>query len=105
MATLVPLLAFILLGGRVAAAVAQRRGMPPLLGELVFGLALGPLLFGPSLRAGVEFVSALGQVGVLILMFLVGLETDLSVIKCVGKAATLTAAGRYLRTWFPERAR
>lgn len=89
MSTLIPLLSIILIGGYAAAGIARRLGLPGVFGELVIGLALGPLLLrwihDPNALA------LFGQLGVLLLMLLAGLETDLGTIRGVGWAAGLSA--------------
>jgi Kef-type K+ transport system membrane component KefB len=92
-ANLIPLLALILIGGRLAGAVAQRGGLPPIFGELVLGLVLAPLIIGHSDAASTDLIGVLGQIGVLILMLLVGLETDFDVLKKIGRDALLVATG------------
>ncbi len=87
--TLLPILAIALIGGRLAAQLAQRVGLPGVFGELALGLALGPFLItwgGSSLM-----LSSFGDLGALMLMLLAGLETDLSQLKSVGFASTVIA--------------
>jgi len=81
----------ILVCGRLAAAVATRFGLPGVFGELVLGLALGP--FVVRWLGGGDLIGELGEVGVLVLMLLVGLETDVTVVRSVGKSALLVAFG------------
>ena len=89
MGNLLPVLAIILFGARAASIAAQKIGLPGVLGELMLGLTLGPLVIN-RLHAGSE-VSTLGNLGVLMLMLLVGLETDLESVKSVGRTAFLVA--------------
>jgi Kef-type K+ transport system membrane component KefB len=89
MSDLLPILAIALVGGRLAATGATRIGLPGVFGELMLGLAFGPIIVHSM--GGGEAVETLGEIGVLVLMLLVGLETDLSVLKSVGKPAFLTA--------------
>lgn len=87
--TLLPILAIALIGGRLAAQLAQRVGLPGVFGELALGLALGPLLIvwgGSS-----SLLGAFGDLGALMLMLLAGLETDLSQLRRVGLASTIVA--------------
>lgn len=85
------MIAAILLLAKVAGSVAQRMGMPSVLGIIVAGLFAGPAVFG---FIGQDvFISNLGQVGVILLMFLAGLETDPQGLKSVGKTAFLVAVG------------
>ena len=82
-------LVLILVTARLASMVSRRLGMPAVLGELLAGLILGPSLLG-----WVSMNSTLGSVadiGVLLLMFIAGLETDLLQMRQVGKASLFTA--------------
>ncbi|HWQ14232.1 MAG TPA: cation:proton antiporter, partial [Roseiflexaceae bacterium] len=89
-----PLLAAILIGAKLAGRLSQRLGLPAVFGELLLGLALGPSLFGliqPS-----EPLALLAEIGVILLMFRAGLETDLVQMRQVGLAATFIALGGVL---------
>jgi Kef-type K+ transport system membrane component KefB len=95
---LLPILALVLVGGRVAAGVSTRLGLPGVFGELVLGLALGPFIVRRLNGGGA--VETFGEIGVLVLMLLVGLETDVAVVRSVGKAAFLVAfSGAMLPTF------
>jgi Kef-type K+ transport system membrane component KefB len=66
--------------------VVSRLGLPGLIGLLVGGFAIGP--HGLALiSAGDQTVPALGQLGLLYLMFIAGLELDLHVLREARKAA------------------
>ncbi|WP_299024933.1 cation:proton antiporter [uncultured Thermanaerothrix sp.] len=72
--------AIILFAAKVAGYVSTRLGQPSVLGELLIGLLLGPSLLDlihlhifTDVHLG-EFVYEIGELGVLILMFLAGLE-------------------------------
>ena len=76
-------LALLVAGAKLGGFVAKRLGQPSVLGELFLGIILAnlsPLIGGDS---GMEFVRSnetlafLAEVGVLILLFDVGLESDL----------------------------
>jgi Kef-type K+ transport system membrane component KefB len=90
-------LALLVLGAKVGGTIAQRWGQPAVLGELLVGIAAGnflPALFG---ERGIAFVRddstlhVLAEIGVLILLFDVGLEADLRALVRVGPSATLVA--------------
>lgn len=88
---LLPLLALMLIGAKLAGLVSQRFGMPAVFGELLLGLVIGPSLLGwipPN-----ETLHLVGQIGVIVLMFMAGLETEVSELRSVGMASTLTAVG------------
>lgn len=90
-------LALLLLAAKAGGLLARRFGQPAVLGELLVGIVLGnalPPLFG---AAGLEFVRTdptlhvLAEVGVLLLLFDVGLEADLRGLRSVGLSALLVA--------------
>ncbi len=85
------LIAGLLLLSRVAGGLAQRMGMPSVLGVILGGVVAGPALLGVA--GDDEFVSGLGQLGVILLMFLAGLETDPTGLRSVGRTATAVAVG------------
>ena len=80
-------LTLIVLAGRVGSAVARRYGQAAAVGEIIVGILLGPSLFGllaPDVFAFVfrsappEPMMMFSQVGLLLLMFQIGLEFDFS---------------------------
>lgn len=86
-------LGVIIAASRIGGALARRFGQPRVLGELIAGVVLGPtlldLLHAPILH-GVdlhETIMQLAQLGVLLLMFLVGLEVDVRELAKVGVLA------------------
>ena len=85
------MIAVLLLLAKVAGSISTRLGMPSVLGIIVAGLLAGPALFG---FIGQDvFVGNIGQVGVVLLMFLAGLETDPQGLRSVGKTALIVAIG------------
>lgn len=77
------------LGAKVGEEMARRLGQPAVVGEL-----LGGFLVGPGALAFVvpgETAFALAEIGVVILLFAVGLEVRLDDLLAVGKPAVLTA--------------
>jgi Kef-type K+ transport system membrane component KefB len=90
-------LAVLVLVAKAGGLVAAHMGQPPVLGELVAGIGLSNLAFllpGMSAfteRSGDPTLGFLAQVGVLILLFDVGLETDLRALARVGPSAALVA--------------
>lgn len=76
------LLSIILLSAKIAGYISIRIGQPSVLGELLVGIILGPsiinLLNLPFIEHGLtETVAELGEMGVLLLMFLAGLDLHL----------------------------
>src|SRR6266513_1555909 len=78
-----------LLGAKLFGELAERIGQPAVLGELAVGVLLGPSLLGlVPLTAGILLVA---EIGVLLLLFEVGLETDLEELLRVGAPAVVLA--------------
>ncbi len=82
-------LALILLSTKLLGLFTKKIHMPQVVGALCAGLVLGPAGLG-WLRE-TEFISSLAEVGVIILMFSAGLESDLSALKTTGKKSVLIA--------------
>ncbi len=95
----------LLLVGRLMGEAAQRIGQPPVMGQLIGGLLLGPSVFGliwpgaqhalfPDTGAQKSMIDAISQLGILMLLLLTGMETDLQLVRRVGRAAvTVAVAG------------
>jgi Kef-type K+ transport system membrane component KefB len=80
------LLSIILLSAKLAGYISVRLGQPSVLGELLVGILLGPSLIDvislPFIdHALAETIAELGEVGVLLLMFLAGLELHLDELR------------------------
>ncbi|HWA14861.1 MAG TPA: cation:proton antiporter, partial [Gemmatimonadales bacterium] len=87
-------LAAILAAGKLLGEGAERLGLPSVLGELIAGVILGPSLLGIVPAAGsesYEMIRVLAELGVILLLFEVGLETDLKEMARVGPAALAVA--------------
>jgi Kef-type K+ transport system membrane component KefB len=83
-------LAAILVTARLAGAAARRIDQPAVVGEIVAGLALGPSLLGllPGDLTHLLFptetrpvLSSVAQLGLVLFMFLVGLESDMGLLR------------------------
>ncbi len=85
------LIAGLLLLAKVSGGIAMRFGMPSVLGMIIAGLVAGPALLGWV--GDDQFVANLSQVGVVLLMFLAGLETDAQGLRSAGRSAFLVACG------------
>jgi Kef-type K+ transport system membrane component KefB len=100
------LVAILLPAGKLVASLFSRVGIPPILGELVVGVILGPgavNLLHMHLFQGGEASSALlliAQVGGLVLMFIAGLETDIDRMREAGLAAFLVALSGVIWPFF-----
>jgi Kef-type K+ transport system membrane component KefB/nucleotide-binding universal stress UspA family protein len=95
-------LALLLLVGRLMGEAAQRIGQPSVMGQLIGGLLLGPSFFGllwPSAQHAIfpadpvqkSMLDAVSELGVLMLLLLTGMETDLQMVRRVGRAAIAAA--------------
>jgi Kef-type K+ transport system membrane component KefB len=83
-------LVLILVVAKLAGEAATRLGQPAVLGELLAGIALGPSLL--NLVARTEIVVFLAELGAIVLLFEVGLESDLSELKKAGRQGAAVAA-------------
>ena len=84
----------ILLMGKLFGEIAERIGQPSVLGELVAGVILGASVLGviPEMGTSVgDIVHVFAEIGVAILLFEIGLETDLKEMFRVGTSATAVA--------------
>ncbi len=78
-----------LLGAKIFGELAERVGQPAVLGELLAGVILGPSVLGlVPLSQGIFL---LAEIGVVLLLFEVGLETDLGELLRVGGPALAVA--------------
>lgn len=84
-------LAIILLASKIAGDVSVRLGQPSVLGKLLIGIVLGPSVLG--LVHDTEILEELSQIGVILLMFIAGLETDIDEFKRTGKASSFVGIG------------
>jgi len=77
------------IGAKIGEEVARRLGQPAVVGELLGGFLVGPAALGLVVPGETAFV--LAEIGVVILLFSVGLEVRLDDLLAVGKPAVLTA--------------
>jgi Kef-type K+ transport system membrane component KefB len=87
---LLAMLAVMLGAAKLGGAAAQRMGQPAVLGELIGGMLVGH----SGLRlidTGYETIQMLSELGVFILLFAIGLETDLRMLLRVGATSATVA--------------
>lgn len=84
-------LALILLATKLAGQLSLKLHQPSVLGKIIVGIILGPALLGWV--HDTELISVFSQIGVLLLMFLAGLETNLEDLNRNKKSATFVAIG------------
>lgn len=83
-------LALILCIAKFLGAAARWVGQPAVLGELIAGVLVGTSVLG-LVDPRDETLHALAEIGVVLLLFSIGLETDLRKLLCVGLASTVVA--------------
>jgi Kef-type K+ transport system membrane component KefB/nucleotide-binding universal stress UspA family protein len=95
-------LALLVAMARLGAEIAKRIGLPAVVGEMSGGIALGPTLFGhyfpgafaavfPPTAAQFHLLDAFSAVGMTLLLLLTGLETDLRLLRNLGRAAFIAS--------------
>lgn len=90
LAPLLVTLAALILATKLVGELAQRIGQPAVLGELLAGVLLGPSLLRVVAPTD-PVLEALAMLGVLILLFEIGLHTDIRSLRDVGKHAAVVA--------------
>jgi Kef-type K+ transport system membrane component KefB/nucleotide-binding universal stress UspA family protein len=108
--------------GRLLGELMNRIGQPSVMGMLLGGVMLGPSVLGalwPDLQHAVfpstpeqkAMLEGISQFGILLLLLLTGMETDLKLVRTVGKAALSISVtgvavpficGFMLGQWLPE---
>jgi Na+:H+ antiporter len=87
-------LMLILIAARIFAECANMMQIPPVIGELVAGIILGPSLLGwitPN-----EVIKLLAEIGIIMLLFEIGLETNFDHLLNVGSKAVIVALGGFI---------
>ena len=85
-------LVVLLTGGRLAGELMQRVGQPAVTGQIIAGVLLGPSVLGalapqlwhglfPAVAQQQAMLDAVSQLGILLLLLITGMETDLSVFR------------------------
>lgn len=82
-------IALILLSTKVLGLFSKVVRLPQVVGALLAGIILGPACLG--IVHSTEMLSNLSEIGVIVLMFAAGLETDIDELKRSGKASFLIA--------------
>ncbi len=82
-------LAIIIATAKVFGMLARKLKAPQVVGEIIAGLLIGPSILG--LVNSSDFLSTMAEIGVVLLMFSAGLETDLRKLARSGFVATLIA--------------
>lgn len=82
-------IALILISTKLLGLFSKKIKLPQVVGALLAGVILGPACLG--LIHSTEMLSCLSEVGVIVLMFAAGLETDIKEMKRSGKASFVIA--------------
>ena len=95
----------LLLFGRLMGEAMLRLGQPAVVGQLLAGIILGPSVFGllaphwhavvfPADPAQKAMIDGVAKLGVLLLLLLTGMETDVALVRAVGRpAASVSVMG------------
>ena len=83
------IIAVILLSTKVFGLLSERVHMPQVVGALIAGIILGPSVLG--LVEETDFLLKTSEIGVIILMFMAGLDTDIEELKKTGLASFVIA--------------
>lgn len=81
--------AIILISTKILGLVTKRFALPQVVGALVAGLVMGPACLGVLTET--SFLNSVAEIGVIVLMFSAGLETDIRELKKSGKASLIIA--------------
>lgn len=82
-------LALILLSTKVLGIITKRIALPQVVGALLAGLVMGPAML--NILQETTLLDQLAELGVIVLMFNAGLETDLGELKKAGRSAFIIA--------------
>lgn len=82
-------LAIIIIAAKFFGIVARKCKAPQVVGEIIAGLIIGPSILGLVNQS--DFLLQMAEIGVILLMFSAGLETDLKELIKTGPVATLIA--------------
>lgn len=103
-------IAVLLAAARLLGELMQKLGQSAVIGELAAGVLLGPSFLGrffpefhaklfPHEQLQADLLAAISWIGVIFLLIVIGLETDLNLIKRKGKKAMSVSAGGILVTF------
>ena len=81
--------AIILLSTKIFGILSEKVHMPQVVGALLVGIILGPSCF--NILHETDFIVKSAEIGVIFLMFLAGLDTEMDELKSTGKASLIIA--------------
>lgn len=82
-------LAIILFSTKLLGLASRKMKLPQVVGALFAGIIIGPCVLNLVVES--EFITQLSEIGVIILMFIAGMETDINNLKKQGKASFVIA--------------
>ncbi len=82
-------IALILLSTKVFGLIAKKYRMPQVVGALIAGIVLGPTIL--NVLQATDFLTMVAELGVIVIMFAAGIETDIKELKNAGKTGFLVA--------------
>ena len=91
--------AIVIILARLLGALARRLGQPPVLGEILVGILLGPTFFHGHItnalfpKSLISPLTALADIGIVLFMFVVGYEVDLRLIRGRERVAVAVSTG------------
>ena len=80
-------LGIVLMAAKVGGVISKRLKQPAVLGQIIVGIVLGFIL------KKTDTISHMSEIGVVFLMFIAGLETDVNELKASGKSSSMIALG------------
>jgi Kef-type K+ transport system membrane component KefB len=84
-------LAIIYIAARIGGLIAKKINQPTVLGEMIVGIIIGPSIL--NIIQMNEILNVFSEIGVILLMFIAGLETDVNELRNSGKSFTIIATG------------
>lgn len=88
-------LCIIIISAKLFGIIARKLKAPQVVGEIIAGVVIGPSVLG--LVGQTDFLSQMAEIGVVLLMFSAGLQTNLKdLIKTGGKAFAIACAGVFV---------
>jgi len=81
----------IVIGARFAGILSRKMGVSALFGEILFGIILGTLVISQGWHFEIHLLEAIAEIGIIFLIFIIGLETDVKQILSVGFKGLLVA--------------
>ncbi len=92
-------LALIMVVASVMALASFKLKQPMILGYIIAGMILGPYTPPGSLLLDPDVVNVFAQIGIILLLFVVGLEFPVNRLRVIGRKATLIASTKALGTF------